>query len=179
MKRNVIETVLGAVVLAVALVFLVFSYSTANVGSVSGYNITANFSGIGGLNIGDQVQISGVKVGTVDNVDLDPKSYLARVTLSIAPNVKLPDDTAALISSTSLLGGKYLELQPGSSEDIMQPGDRIQYTQAPQNLEQLLGQFIFSMNDDKGGKKDGEQAAASAPAPVVSPSAVNSAQDHP
>jgi phospholipid/cholesterol/gamma-HCH transport system substrate-binding protein len=149
MKRNVIETVLGAVVLTVALIFLVFSYSTANVGSVSGYHVTANFSNIGGLNIGDQVQISGVKVGTVSALDLDPDTYLARVTLSIAPNVKLPDDTAALISSTSLLGGRYLELQPGASEDLLAPGDRIQFTQAPQNLEQLLGQFIFSMNDEK------------------------------
>lgn len=155
MKRNVIETVLGAVVLAVALVFLVFSYSTANVGSVSGYNVTANFSTVGGLNTGDPVQISGVKVGSVARVDLDPQTYLARVTLSVDPKIKLPDDTAALISSTSLLGGRYMELQPGASEDLLPPGGRIQYTQAPQNLEQLLGQFIFSMND---GKKDGESA---------------------
>lgn len=161
MKRNVIETVLGAVVLAVALVFLVFSYSTANIGSVSGYNITANFSGIGGLGIGDPVEISGVKIGSVTAVDLDPESYLARVTMSIDPSVKLPDDTAALISSTSLLGGKYMELQPGASEDMLAPNGRIQYTQAPQNLEQLLGQFIFSMNDGKkedGG--DGTRASA-------------------
>lgn len=149
MKRNVIETVLGAVVLTVALVFLVFSYSTANVGSVSGYQVTANFSNTGGLNIGDPVQISGVKVGTVSRLDLDPQTYLARVTLSVAPNVRLPDDTAALISSTSLLGGRYLELQPGASEDLLGPGGRIQFTQAPQNLEQLLGQFIFNMNDEK------------------------------
>lgn len=163
MKRNVIETVLGAIVLAVALVFLVFSYSTANVGAVSGYNVTANFSGIGGLTVGDPVQISGVKVGTVQHVDLDPQSYLARVTMTIAPQVKLPDDTAALISSTSLLGGKYMELQPGASEDILPPGGRIQYTQAPQNLEQLLGQFIFSMNDEK--KNTDDQAASPASAP--------------
>lgn len=149
MKRNVIETVLGAVVLTVALVFLVFSYSTANVGSVSGYQVTANFSNTGGLNIGDSVQISGVKVGTVSRLDLDPETYLARVTISVAPHVKLPDDTAALISSTSLLGGRYLELQPGASDDLLGPGGRIQFTQAPQNLEQLLGQFIFSMNDEK------------------------------
>ncbi len=166
MKRNVIETVLGAVVLTVALVFLVFSYSTANVGSVSGYNITANFSSLGGLNIGDRVEISGVKIGTVSAVDLDPQSFLARVTLSIAPNVKLPDDTAALISSTSLLGGKYLELQPGASEDFMAPGGRIQYTQAPQNLEQLLGQFIFSMSDEKKEKGEGSDTSA-APAPTT------------
>lgn len=145
MKRNIIETVLGAVVLTVALVFLAFSYGAANVGTVSGYEVSANFSGIGGLAVGDDVQISGVKVGSVSDLALDSDTYLAKVTITLNPSVKLPDDTAALISSTSLLGGKYLELQPGASEDNIPPGGRIQYTQAPQNLEQLLGQFIFSM----------------------------------
>lgn len=165
MKRNVVETVLGAVVLAVALVFLVFSYSTANVGSVSGYDLTANFSSTGGLAVGDDVVISGVKIGSVSRVDLDPNTYLARVTMTVDPSVRLPDDTAALISSESLLGGKYLALEPGASEDILPPGGRVQYTQAPQNLEQLLGQFIFSMQkDDSKGEKSAE-----APAPAAAP----------
>lgn len=169
MKRNVIETVLGAVVLTTALVFLVFSYSTANVGSVSGYDLTANFSTTGGLSIGDDVVISGVKVGQVSRIDLDPQTYLARVTMDIAPSIKLPDDTAALISSESLLGGKYLALEPGASDDIIPPGGRIQYTQAPQNLEQLLGQFIFSMQkDDKGGSAAAQEASSPAPAPAPS-----------
>ena len=73
MKRSVIETVLGAVVLFVAGFFLIFSYNTANVKSVSGYDITADFSGIGGLQVGDDVEISGVKVGSVVSVDLDPE----------------------------------------------------------------------------------------------------------
>lgn len=167
MKRNVIETVLGAVVLTVALVFLVFSYSTANVGSVSGYDLTANFSTIGGLAPGDDVVISGVKVGSVARVDLDPNSYLARVTMSIDPSVRLPDDTAALISSESLLGGKYLALEPGASEDILPPGGRVQYTQAPQNLEQLLGQFIFSMQKDDEKPAAATPASAPAPAPAA------------
>ena len=150
MKRNVIETFLGAIVLLVAIVFLSFSYSTANVGSVSGYEISANFSGIGGLGIGDDVQISGVKVGSVSGVALTNDSYLATVTMNIDPSVKLPDDTAAFISSESLLGGRFLQLEPGASEDMLEDGGVVQYTQAPQNLEQLLGKFIFSMqgNDE-------------------------------
>lgn len=166
MKRNIIETVLGAVVLAVAGVFFVFSYSTANVGSVDGYEITANFSGIGGLAVGDDVEISGVKVGSVSKVELDPATYLAKVTVNVQPDVKLPSDTAALISSKSLLGGRYLSLEPGGAEDYLAPGARIEYTQAPQNLEQLLGQFIFSMNDAKDKDKGEESAAAAAPAPA-------------
>jgi phospholipid/cholesterol/gamma-HCH transport system substrate-binding protein len=169
MKRSVVETVLGAIVLVVAIGFLVFSYSTANVGEVSGYQVKANFSGIGGLKVGDEVQISGVKVGQVAKVELDPQTYLARVTMEVEPSVKLPEDTAAMISSQSLLGGKYMSLEPGGAEEPIPPGGEIQYTQAPQNLEQLLGQFIFSMKDGKKGETD-EPAAAmpdmSSPAPV-------------
>lgn len=149
MKRSVIETVLGAMVLVAALFFLIFSYGSSNVQSIDGYNITANFSGIGGLAVGDDVRVSGVKVGTVKAVDLDPATYLARVSMSIDPDVELPRDTAALISSESLLGGKYMALEPGAADDMLGNGGVIQYTQAPQNLEQLLGQFIFSMQSDE------------------------------
>lgn len=148
MKRNGIETVLGAIVLAVAAIFLTFSYSSANVGGGDGYEIKARFSSIGGLNIGDKVVISGVKVGSVSDVSLDKSTFLAVVSMDVEDGVKLPDDTAAFISSESLLGGLYLQLEPGASEEILTDGDFIQYTQAPQNLEQLLGQFIFSMQDD-------------------------------
>lgn len=149
MKRSVLETALGAIVLLVAGAFLAFGYKAANVSAgTGGYEIEARFSGIGGLQPGDDVQISGVKVGSVKAVELDQDSYLARVKMTIDPSVQLPVDTAALISSESLLGGKYLALQPGADEDLLKPGGVIQYTQAPQNLEQLLGQFIFSMQDD-------------------------------
>ncbi len=160
MKRNVIETVLGAVVLVVAIVFLGFSYSSANVGDIDGYEITADFTGTGGLGLGDDVQISGVKVGSISKIALKPDDYRARVTMEINDAIKLPDDSSAFISSVSLLGGKYMELQPGSSEDMLGKGGHILYTQAPQNLEQLLGKFIFSMDSNKGGEDD---AASTSP----------------
>lgn len=151
MKRNVIETVLGAVVLFVAGFFLVFSYQTSNVGAVNGYNLVAHFSGIGGLRPGDEVQISGVKIGTVTDVSLtQDDTYLALVTITIDNSIHVPSDTVALISSEGLLGGRYMALEPGGDEETLKPGERIRYTQAPQNLEQLLGQFIFSMQDDGG-----------------------------
>ncbi len=156
MSRSVIETVLGGFVLLGALVFLVFSYSKGDAGQVSGYKISANFSKIGGLKIGDPVQISGVKVGQVASVELDPKTYLAKVTMEIEDDIKVPDDSAAAISSASLLGGLYMGIEPGGSADMLKAGGEIEYTQAPQNLEELLGKFIFSMKDkgeDKGAEK--------------------------
>ncbi len=159
MKRNIIETAIGAIVLFIAAFFLIFSYQTANVGAVSGYSVSADFTGIGGLKVGDDVQISGVKIGSVSAVDLNPQTYLAKVTMSIAPEIELPGDTAALISSESLLGGRYLALEPGADEEMIESGGRIQYTQAPQNLEQLLGQFIFSVSNDKSDSEDDDSAS--------------------
>jgi phospholipid/cholesterol/gamma-HCH transport system substrate-binding protein len=175
MKRSAIETLLGAVVILVAGFFLVFSYKTANVSAGSGgYDLIANFSGIGGLKAGDDVEISGVKIGSVSSVSLDPETFLARVHMMVDESVQLPVDTAALISSESLLGGRYLSLEPGADEELIQPGGTIQFTQAPQNLEQLLGQFIFSVSDEKnkekeeGGKAEETAATPAQPAaPVV------------
>lgn len=162
MKRSVAETVLGGVVIAVAGVFLAYSYKAADVASVDGYEVTADFSTVGGLKSGDNVQISGVKVGNVSRVELLPDTYLARVYMNIREGYKLPSDTAAAISSESLLGGLYLSLEPGAEEDLIPAGGRVQFTQAPQNLEQLLGQFIFSMQDEKSKENKDAQTAATA-----------------
>jgi phospholipid/cholesterol/gamma-HCH transport system substrate-binding protein len=178
MKRSVIETVLGAVVLFIAGFFLVFSYNTANVRSVSGYTLYADFSGIGGLAVGDDVVISGVKIGSVTGVTLAADTYLAHVQMTVDPDVKIPDDTAALISSESLLGGRYMSLEPGASEEFLKPGGRIQYTQAPQNLEQLLGKFIFSVSNNK--KESGDAASdTSAAAPPAAATAAPAAENAP
>jgi phospholipid/cholesterol/gamma-HCH transport system substrate-binding protein len=167
MSRSVIETVLGGLVLIGALIFLVFSYTKGDAGAVTGYQISANFSKIGGLKVGDPVLISGVKIGQIADVSLDPKSYLAKVTMEIDNTVKVPDDSAAAISSMSLLGGMVLGIEPGGSEDMLKSGGEIQYTQAPQNLEELLGKFIFSMQNKE--KKEEEKAPASAPIPEPMP----------
>lgn len=149
MHRNVIETVMGAVVLAVALVFLGFAYSSANLSAGSGYTLKAQFDEASGVGPGTDVKIGGVKVGTVTSVTLDPKTYLADVQLSIDPAVKLSPDTAASINSDGLLGGRTLVLSPGATPDNpdgwLKDGDTIDHTQSNPSLEQLLGQVIFSI----------------------------------
>lgn len=148
MHRNLIETVMGGVVLVVALFFLVFAYTSADLGSVDGYEVTARFPSIEGLAIGSDVRISGVKVGTVIDQTLDPLTFLAEVRISIDESIELPIDTAAIIASESLLGGKFLRLEPGGDEQLIGPGGAIEYTQAPVNLEELLGRFIFGSQGD-------------------------------
>ena len=144
MSRNVIETVLGAVVLVVAALFLFFAYTTSQVRAVPGYQVTAEFDRIDGIRDGSDVRIAGVKVGSVIGATLDPKTFLATLRISIAPEYKLPDDTVAEIVSSSLLGDKYMALVPGGSDKIIPPGGRIKYTQSPASLENLIGQMIYS-----------------------------------
>jgi phospholipid/cholesterol/gamma-HCH transport system substrate-binding protein len=144
MSRNMIETVLGAVVLVVAALFLFFAYTTSQVRAVQGYQVTAQFDRIDGIREGSDVRIAGVKVGSVIGERLDPKTFLATVRMSIAPQYKLPDDTVAEIVSSSLLGDKYMSLVPGGSDKMIPPGGRIRYTQSPVSLENLIGQMIYA-----------------------------------
>ncbi|MBM3540372.1 MAG: MCE family protein, partial [Alphaproteobacteria bacterium] len=104
MGRNLVETLMGAVVLVVAAYFLVFAYTTTNVRSVRGYEVIAKFERVDGVATGSDVKVSGIKVGTLVDQRLDPESYLAVLRLSIDNSVKLPEDTVAQISSEGLLG---------------------------------------------------------------------------
>lgn len=161
MKRNVVETILGAVVLAVAGGFLFFFYRTTDIAPVAGYEVTAAFSKIDGLEIGSPVRVSGVKVGQVLDFHLDLENYTAVVRMNIADGVNLPKDTAAVISSGGLMDGKFMTLEPGADEDMLKPGDRIAYTQSTPSLEQLLGQVVFSLSKEKKG--EGENNATQTP----------------
>ena len=149
MGGNLVETMIGAVVLVVAGVFLVFAYGRADVGAIAGYEVFAKFERVDGLSAGSDVRMSGIKIGTVIEQTLDSADYLAVVRLSIDPNIKLPDDSSAEIVSDGLLGTKYMSLVPGGADEIIDAGGEIRFTQSSVSLEQLIGKFMFS-GDDKG-----------------------------
>jgi phospholipid/cholesterol/gamma-HCH transport system substrate-binding protein len=162
MQKNIVETIMGAVVLLVAGGFLLFFYKTTDIRPSSGYELTAAFSKIDGLDSGSPVRISGVKIGQVLDFKLDPKNFRAIVRMNINDGVRLPKDTAAVIASSGLLDGKFMTLEPGADEDFLEPGDQIEFTQSTPGLEQLLGQVIFSLNKEKddGGKKSSGKPSA-------------------
>ena len=168
MRGNVIETVMGAVVIAVAALFMLFAYKTSQLRSVSGYEVTADFARVDGIRQGSDVRISGIKIGSVVAEVLDPKTFLANVRMSIDPSVQLPDDTVAEIISAGLLGDKYMSLVPGGSDKVIPPGGKITYTQSSVSLENLIGQMIFSSPGKKPeGDAGGAQGGAGAtPAPA-------------
>jgi phospholipid/cholesterol/gamma-HCH transport system substrate-binding protein len=155
LSRNIIETVMGAVVLLVAAVFVVFAFSSSDVQTVSGYEVSANFDDATGISPGADVRMSGVKVGTVTDQSLDPETFNALVTLSIDDAVQLPMDTSARIVPEGLLGGNYVELQPGGAMENIQPGGSIDYTQGAINVIDLLGRFIFGGTDGGEGGSSG------------------------
>lgn len=147
MKHNVIETVMGFVVLTLAGFFLVFAYKSSQIDTTDGYHLTARFSRIDGVQTGSDVRLSGVAIGKISDVQIDPKTYQAILTLDIEHRIKLPKDSSAEIISGGLLGSKYIALVPGGDDEFLKPGDDISYTQASISLEAMIGQVIFSKKD--------------------------------
>ena len=152
MKGNLFEALIGAVVLAVAAFFLVFAFSSTDVGAVDGYNVTATFDRVDGVNAGADVRMSGIKIGTVSKLELDPQTFLAKATLSIDRTVLLPADSSAEITTEGLLGGKYMAIGPGGADDVIAAGGKIQFTQSSISLEGLIGRIGFGLGDSESNE---------------------------
>ena len=150
MHRNIIETVMGGVVLLVAIGFVYLAFQSSSVGNGSGYLVTAEFDNASGLTVGSEVRMSGVKIGSVVSQQLDPDTFFAVVTISIADTIKLPRDTSARILADGLLGSNYVALEPGGDEEFIAPDGNINFTQGSINVVDLLGRFIFSAAESAG-----------------------------
>ena len=148
MKRNVIESILGGVVLSVAGLFLVFAYLGSDIRPIQGYEVTAKFNAIDGLTVGSDVRIGGVKVGNVVEQVIDPKDFRAVVKLAILSEVVLPSDTLARVTSSGLLGNKYIKLEPGGANENLLDGAEIKRTKDVISMEELLGKVIFLVTDE-------------------------------
>ena len=148
MQRNTLEIVMGALVLLVAVFFMSVAYEAADIKGNDGYEIEAEFGATGGLSVGDDVRISGIKVGKITRQKLDPVTYAARIVMSVDERIRIPADSSARITAASLLGGNYLELMPGAEEDMLQPGDVIYDTRDPVSLTDLLGKAVFAAGND-------------------------------
>ena len=160
-RHGVAETLTGAFVLVIALVFLAYAVAHSGRTAGSGYTLQARFDHIDGLALGGDVRIAGVKIGTVTDERIDPKTFSAIVSFSARDDIQLPKDTGASIVSESLLGGKYISLSPGGDDANLKPGQTITITQSSVSLEELLGKFIFSvtsLNGSKGGQPDGSKS---------------------
>ena len=173
MSRKFPEIFTGLVILVIAAVFLVYALGRAQAIGGSGYLLKAQFSDIGGLTVGSNVEIGGVTVGHVVDASLDPQTYAAVVTVRINNGIKIPADTSASISSEGLLGGNYVGLSPGGSDTMLAPGQSFQVTQSAINLESLLGQFIFNMGKSGSSGQSSGQSGQSGAAPSAASAAAS------
>ena len=145
--RNFAEVAAGAVVILVAVGFL--SYAVVNNGrtGVGGITLTAEFENIGGIALGADVRVAGLKVGSVTALDIDAKTYQARATFTVRDDLKMSADSSASIATGGLLGGNFLSLAPGGDTKMLANGGVITVTQSAVNLEDLLGKFIFNVGN--------------------------------
>ncbi len=153
MNNSTVETLIGAGVIAVAGIFLVFAYNTSGGGQSRGsYKVTAEFDNVEGVNVGTDIRMAGIKIGTVIEQFLNPANFQAVVGMSIDPKIKLTDDTSAKVTSEGLLGAKFISLEPGGSETTLADGGVITYTQGAVDIWSLISQAMF----DKSGAKTPE-----------------------
>lgn len=146
MKQGTFETLIGFIVICVAAYFFVFSYKISDSSKYDdGYILNASFQNIEGLSEGADVKLSGIKIGHVDNLMLEKDSYFAVVKLKIKKGIEIPSDSRAIVSTSGLLGGKYIKINPGGAEDALKENDKIKLTQSSIDLEDLISKIVYSM----------------------------------
>ncbi|MFP4428479.1 MAG: outer membrane lipid asymmetry maintenance protein MlaD [Desulfovermiculus sp.] len=150
--RYAVETSVGVFVLVT---LLCVGYLTIQLGELDflqtdTYPVKASFNSVSGLNVGNEVQISGVSVGKVKSIELEKDRFVAIVTMSIDQDVTLSDDSMAAVKTSGLIGDKYISISPGGSGMELEPGDMIIDTQSPIDIEELVGKYVF------GGREDNE-----------------------
>ncbi len=144
-REGLPEILLGGIVFLVALSFLIYSvFTTGLKESFSGnkFILYANFQSVEGIQLGSDVVLAGVKVGTVSDIKLIEDSFQAKLTFLLLEDYKLPDDTEAVVNSQGLLGGKYISLNVGGSDEVLLNGDELIYTQGSTSILNLINKFM-------------------------------------
>ncbi|RDD33980.1 putative phospholipid ABC transporter-binding protein mlaD [Wolbachia endosymbiont of Cylisticus convexus] len=144
-RSNILEITAGSFVL-IFTIFLIFfaidklSYIKKNYKDC--YKIHGLFTDANGVGVGDSVKISGVGVGSITGVSLDKATYIARIDMCISRDIKLPVDSSALITSSGVVGSKFVNISPGADPKLISHGGRIVHTQAEANMGGIMDKII-------------------------------------
>lgn len=142
-RENIGEAIVGLLVVVLAVWFVMFAWDRTGGGQrVGSIKVAALFPNASGVSQGTDVRISGLKVGSVTKLSLDPQSYQVKVEIALNPDVKLPADSSAAVTSEGLLGSTFIAFTPGGSPTLLKSGDVITDTQGSMDLMALIGQFI-------------------------------------
>jgi phospholipid/cholesterol/gamma-HCH transport system substrate-binding protein len=148
------EIVTGAFVLFgfAALFFLVTQITNKDftVSDKGGYELVANFENIGSLKVGAPVSMSGVTVGRVDSISYDQEQYKAVVRMYINSQFdRIPEDSDASIMTAGLLGGQYIGVTAGGSDQYFKNGGQFAIVQDALVLENLINQLVANFASKK------------------------------
>lgn len=144
-RSGAFETIVGLVVIVVAVLFFAYAYKVnGNKFGEGEYEIDAVFGRVDGIAVGADVRIAGVKIGSVTNHNLDYATYEANLRMTIDRGVPIPEDSVAKIASIGVLGGSYVAIEPGASEDMLRDGDKITITRGSVDLLNLAVQAFTS-----------------------------------
>jgi|SRR6056300_323244 phospholipid/cholesterol/gamma-HCH transport system substrate-binding protein len=149
MKSNTFEALIGAVVITFTLIFLFFGFQSMRLNNEGKYNVSAVFNRIDGIKLGSDIRMSGIKIGTVSSQELDNITFQARVLMAIDSDILIPDDSSAKITTDGLLGGNYISIEPGGNDIYLESGDEILFTQGSVDLIGLVGEALFSVEDNQ------------------------------
>ena len=144
MNSRGIEFLVGCFVLVglLALFYLALQVGSAQFLSGDRYLLQARFSSTSGVNVGSRVEIAGVRVGTVKQIELDD-DFFSIVTFELPNQIELDDDTIVSIKTAGLIGDRFLDLSPGGSGFALEPGDVIVDTEAALDIEGLISRFAL------------------------------------
>jgi len=152
-QQRKIEIWVGLFVIMTLIALAVIAFKVSNYQGLKerpSYHISALFMNIGGLKVRAPVKISGVVVGRVEAISIDPKTFQAKVDMRIDSQYNdLPDDTSGSILTSGLLGDQYVGLDPGADDEVLVDGSQLEMTQPALVLENLIGKFLSSMSDKK------------------------------
>lgn len=141
-QKDLAETCVGALVLISAVGFIVYALGASDRLQPGGYEVAARFGQVGSLAPGAAVRVAGVKIGSVESVSLDPKTFFAVVRLDLDPAIKIPIDSSVKIASDGLFGGAHVAIEPGGSAASLAPGGEFQNTQGAIDLLGIIGQGL-------------------------------------
>jgi phospholipid/cholesterol/gamma-HCH transport system substrate-binding protein len=130
LSQTAIETLTGVAVVVVAALILGVVYLAKDAGGGAGYEVNARLAKVDGLGVGTEVRVSGIKVGSVTALDLNPDNYLVTVHMMLRSDIKLSTDSSLMITSAGLLGTPYLSITPGGDDKMIVAGGFIENTQA-------------------------------------------------
>ena len=145
MKNNLIESILGLVTFFIAIVFLtIFVKANTQNFSESVYTLKAKFLKVGGITIGNDVKLRGVKIGVVRKVELDD-DFFAVVEFDIDSKIVVPDNSSISVFSDGLLGNKYLSINPGENtgDNLLKEFGEIKTVIDYESIEDQVSKIIF------------------------------------